>query len=157
MIKYKKLKELCEATQRGSVYHYTTADNAHEILKGDTLYGSEMNDPPSVSTTRNKDFHKTSYKWKGRKMKGGVATDVSLELDGDKISQTKKIKPFSYLGNKKGKTSQYPSDESEEQIKGDIPNVKKYVKKIRIHGDVSQDDLNNLKSHNIPIEHDKKD
>lgn len=152
---YKELLNLCESKQRGSLYHYTSFENAHDILDGNELNASELNEPRAISTTRNKDFHKGkgSIKTNRGMMKGGVNTDVSFELDGDKISQHKKIKPFNFLGFSGMNKPKHPHDESEEQIYGDLPNVKNYIKKIRIHSHANPEDVKRLEKHGIPLEH----
>lgn len=154
MITYKELQELCESRQRGNLYHYTDTKSAHNILNGNAIYASEFNEPRSISVTRNKNFHKgSSIKTSKGYRKGGVPTDISFELDGDKISNKKKVKPFNFLGFSGMGKPKYPHDESEEQIHGDLENAKDYIKKIRVHGDIKKEDLENLKKHNIPIEH----
>lgn len=146
---------LQEAKQVGELYHYSSIDGANSILDDNTIYASELNDFPSVSTTRNKNLHKSSRSitrnGKIFKVRSGINTDVSFVLDGDKLSNNKKVKPFSYMTGLH-KVSTPNAAEYEEQVAGDIENAKSYIKKIRIHNDISDEDLNELKKHNIPIE-----
>ncbi len=85
---------LNEAKQVGSLYHYTSADGLKNILQSNQLKSSEEeymgNDLNFISFTRNKNFHK-----KGQKF--NVKTDYRITLDGDKLSDRYKIKPFAYI------------------------------------------------------------
>lgn len=149
---------LTESKQVGDIYHYTSIYGAKSILDDNTIYASALNDFPSVSTTRDKNLHKSSRivvsDGKKYNIRAGVNTDISFVLDGNKLSQRKKIKPFSYI---KGLTKiQIPkSAEYEEQVYGDISNVKDFIKKIRIHSDLDNKEIELLKNHNIPIEFNK--
>lgn len=158
MITYKdllnKLKIISEAKQVGDLYHYTDARNANKILSSNTLKVVH-NVEPNVSTTRNKNLHKTG-KITATGLRNFVPIHVSFVLDGDKISNHYKIKPYNdYNKSHKdfvdSKTNQ--KIESEETISGDLHNVKDYIKKIRVHKKLEPKDLEELKSHNIPIEH----
>lgn len=151
----KRFKEfLNESKQVGDLYHFTDVEGALGILDHNTIYASVINEFPSVSTTRDKNFYKTSRTITdryGRKkqVRGGVNTDVSFVLDGDKLSHKKKIKPFSYLSFSKAYDR---ASEKEEQVHGDIDNAKNFIKKIRIHGDITPDEEERIKKHNIEIE-----
>ena len=95
MITFKIFKKLCEERQRGILYHYTTHENARSILNDNKLVpgGFDKNSP--ISFTRNKNLHKTS----GRNhIRNGVRTNMSFEIDGDKLSNNRKIKPLNTLG-----------------------------------------------------------
>jgi hypothetical protein len=151
----KRFKQfLNESKQVGDLYHFTDVEGALGILDHDTIYASVINDPPAVSTTRDKNFHKmsriiTDRDGRKKQVRGGVNTDVSFVLDGNKLSNKKKIKPFSYLSFSKAYNR---SSEKEEQVHGDIDNVKKFIKKIRIHGDITPNEEERIKKHNIEIE-----
>lgn len=152
MLRYKELKTICEGKQVGALYHYTDANGARSILNTDTIYASPLNEPESVSTTRDKFFHNrkgTCKRTFGKLARAGVKCDVSFELDGDKLSNNKKIKPYSYLKT----VSKHIAGESEEQIHGDIENARSFIKKIRIHGFVTPHDMEHFKSTGIPVEH----
>ncbi len=85
---------LNEAKQVGSLYHYTSADGLKNILQSNQLKSSEEeymgNDLNFISFTRNKNFHKKEQKF-------NVKTDYRITLDGDKLSDRYKIKPFAYI------------------------------------------------------------
>jgi ribosome-binding factor A len=149
---FKQFRELLESKQVGSLYHYTDIEGAKGILGHNTIYASEINDNPSVSTTRDKNFHKHDFKFPSKsgtkRMRAGVSTDISFELDGNKLSNNKKISPYSYSKRLKA----IRGSENEEQVSGDIENAKTYIKKIRLHNKVDGETMKHLKSHNIPIE-----
>jgi hypothetical protein len=85
---------LNEAKQVGLLYHYTSVDGLKNILQSNQLKSSEENymgnDLNFISFTRNKNFDK-----KGQKF--NVKTDYRITLDGDKLSNRYKIKPFAYI------------------------------------------------------------
>lgn len=85
---------ITEGKQVGLLYHYTSKDGLDGILKtnklkssGEYYKGKELY---YVSFTRNKNFHE-----KGRTF--NVKTDYRITIDGDKLSNKYKIKPFAYL------------------------------------------------------------
>ena len=90
----KLLDILNEAKQVGLLYHYTSVDGLKNILQSNQLKSSEENymgnDLNFISFTRNKNFDK-----KGQKF--NVKTDYRITLDGDKLSNRYKIKPFAYI------------------------------------------------------------
>ena len=143
---------LSEAKQVGNLYHYTSADGLKGILQSNSINASEEeylgNDLYFVSFTRNKNFHK-----KGQNF--NVKTDYRITLDGDKLSNRYKIKPFAYIPGWNytdnweydwledepesvardffNATGDY--DEQEERISfkdanGSIPNIKDYILKV---------------------------
>ena len=143
----KSFKEfITEAKQVGTLYHYTSPAGAGNILKSNNLKGDDLKNPDIVSFTRNKNFHKQK--------RLDVHTKISFEVDGDKLSNKYKINPYNDAGfglgaiNRSKKTS-----EAEERVERNIPMVKKYIKKIRIHSKISDKHLDSLKRHNIPIEY----
>ena len=85
---------LDEAKQVGILYHYTSEDGLKNILESNQLKSSEEyymgNELYFISFTRNKNFHKKGMKWQ-------VKTDYRITLDGDKLSNRYKIKPFAYI------------------------------------------------------------
>jgi len=84
---------LNEFKQVGLLYHYTSEDNLKNILQSNQLKSSEENymgnDLYFISFTRNKNFHKKDQKF-------NVKTDYRITLDGDKLSNKYKLKPFAY-------------------------------------------------------------
>jgi len=87
-------KDLKEGKQVGTLYHYTSAEGLKNILKTGQLKTSEENylghELYYISFTRNKNFHKKGSKF-------GVSTDYRITLDGDKLSNKYKIRPFAYI------------------------------------------------------------
>ena len=150
MITYKEL--ILEASQRGSLYHYTSPHGAKNILALNRIDGGEWNN--KVSTTRDKNFHKKAYVSTGSGSvktpdRRGVKTSVSFVLNGDKISQNYPVKPFSAWKNRHSDDT----DENEERIGRPLKNAKKYITKIRVHHEIDPEHLKELESHGIPIEH----
>jgi len=85
---------LNEGKQVGPVYHYTSADGLKGILQSNRINASEENylgnELYYISFTRNKNFHKKGSKF-------GVSTEYRITLDGDKLSNKYKIRPFAYI------------------------------------------------------------
>jgi len=143
-----------EGKQVGSIYHYTDVDSVHDILNSNSL---RIGFRGNISTTRDKNFHKNSNESK----RVGVPTHISLELDGDKLSNNHKITPKNDLPSKSSSKENADDkisgrNEREEVINKDVDNVKKYIKKIRIHKPLRDDHVQKLKIHGIEIEHDYK-
>jgi len=74
-----------EGKQRGSLYHILSMYSLKLVIENDSITGHHY---PVISTTRNKMLN--SYT--------GSRPDsfFKLELDGDKLSDRYKIKPFVY-------------------------------------------------------------
>lgn len=85
---------LNDGKQVGLLYHYTSEKGLKGILESNSIKASEeiyMGHPLYyVSFTRNKNFHKKSNNW-------NVKTDYRITIDGDKLSNTYRIKPFAYI------------------------------------------------------------
>jgi len=120
---------LIEGKQVGLLYHYTYLINAIQIIDENTMKIGQLH--PSISFTRDKNFHKRSFLFnkEGR--------DIVFVLDGDKLSNNYKITPYSYFsgwtGNKKtAKGGGDGEDQSEEMIDQDIRNIKKYIVRIAL-------------------------
>ena len=138
--------------QVGTLYHYTSADGLKGILKSNSIKASKEyylgNDLHFISFTRNKNFHKKGSSF-------DVKIDYRIALDGDKLSNKYKIKPFAYIPGWNyednweyewledepesvvrdffNATGDY--DEQEERIyfkdpNGSIPNIKDYILKV---------------------------
>jgi hypothetical protein len=148
-----KIQEnITEGKQVGTLYHYTSADGLKGILQSNSIRASKEyylgNDIYFVSFTRNKNFHKKGSAF-------DVKIDYRITLDGDKLSNKYKIKPFAYIPGWNYKdnweyewlddepesvvrdffqgTGDY--DEQEERISfkkpgGSITNIKDYILKI---------------------------
>lgn len=81
------LKEINEGKQVGTLYHFTSLNGLYGILKDGFIKPNYEN---QISTTRNKNIVDTSAFFE---YSGGQVT-IILELDGDKISNNYKIKPY---------------------------------------------------------------
>ena len=115
------LKFYTEAKQVGILYHYTLLGRAYEILTKNKLgYG------PNICFTRDKRFHYHH--------RGGIATDeCRFVIDGDKLSEHYKIKPYDYFHKEKHIEHQGPHDEQEERIiNGPVKDLDLYLMKIQI-------------------------
>jgi hypothetical protein len=165
------LKEIIEAKQVGTLYHWTTLKNLMGIIKTNRLNTghSGHGEFDYISTTRSKD--KTQF---------GIAenSDVVLVLDGDKISNRYKIIPYHDLeteeydditykdefGNQIGipddnwkgegtpKIKKYGAfDEMEELIVGNLYPLDKYLIKIILYKTNPKIE-SLLKEKNIPYE-----
>jgi hypothetical protein len=82
------LKEIIEAKQVGDIYHFTSLKGLYGILKDGFIKPNSEN---QISTTRNKNVDMSSF----FEYSGGQVT-VMLTLDGNKISNKYKVKPFRY-------------------------------------------------------------
>ena len=145
-------ENITEGKQVGTLYHYTSADGLKGILQSNSIRASKEyylgNDIYFVSFTRNKNFHKKGSAF-------DVKMDYRITLDGDKLSNKYKIKPFAYIPGWNYKdnweyewlddepesvvrdflqgTGDY--DEQEERISfkkpgGSITNIKDYILKV---------------------------
>jgi hypothetical protein len=87
-------KTINEGKQVGPLYHYTSANGLKGILQSNKINASEENylgnELYYISFTRNKNFHKKGSKF-------GVSTEYRITLDGDKLSNKYKIRPFAYI------------------------------------------------------------
>lgn len=157
MISYKQF--LLEAKQTGTLFHYTFPDSAINILNDNTLKHGMYN--KFISLTRKRNLHKYKLDFNDNKFPrvNSVGVHVSFEIDGDKLSQNHKISPFNffssrYFGKAHGDGFEDRANEQEERIVGrNVNNFKSYIKKIRVHFPISDQDKNELEKHNIPIEY----
>ena len=141
---YKYNDDLDEAKQVGILYHWTSLKNLEDIIKTNTIHPtySEFDDEDNgVSLTRSKNKHQFGI---------SEAADCVIVLDGDKLSNNYKIKPYNDL-----EVAQYDDfgvfDEMEERLLGSIKNLNKYVIKIILYkSDPKIESL--LKEKNIPYE-----
>jgi hypothetical protein len=92
------LKEIIEGKQVGDLYHFTPLKNILKILNSQRL---NPNDEGQISTSRrpNMDVEVFSDEFPNRMDNTSIARMV---LDGDKISNKYKIRPFSYAGEDLG-------------------------------------------------------
>jgi len=116
-MKYLHNYKMFERKQIGNLYHIFSLKNIKYILEHDCLSSYNFN---NISTTRNKNMN--DY------LGGGPGCIFKFELDGDKLSDKYKIKPFQYQTVSTGYISEF-----EEVIKTNkIEKISKYVKKIII-------------------------
>jgi len=125
--------KLYEFAQRGVLYHFTDVNSFRQIMKSNSLKGNIEDlydeDLYTISLTRNKNFE-----WQGK--------DVRIYLDGSKLSNKYKIKPFSFFGTasvKKDwmllgqKYKKSTSDQSEEAVlTKEIKNIRNYITKVDV-------------------------
>jgi hypothetical protein len=113
---------LIEAKQVGILYHYTPIITAYQLVTNNKLgYGSQ------VSFTRDKNFHIHH--------RAAIDTEqLRFVLDGDKLSENYKIKPFDYFYKDREKVGhQGTYDESEERItNGPVKELDRYLIKVQI-------------------------
>jgi hypothetical protein len=116
MVRFKEF--ISEAKQVGDLYHYTSYENAPKILKADSL---QIGKTGHISLTRNKNLHMQSTTGLG-------GTRVRLTIDGDKLSEKYKIRPYKYHS-----MDVDAGDESEENIsRRHIDNLRDYVKDVHV-------------------------
>lgn len=111
---------LIEAKQVGILYHYTPLSNLKNILATRHLF---PNDEGQISTSVRANMGTRGFDL----MKGGSIARIML--DGDKISNRYRVRPFSFGGNEDN-----PEDLGEEQIivNGNKFNFIPYLKRIDI-------------------------
>jgi hypothetical protein len=109
----KLLDILKEAKQVGILYHFTDIEGLLGILKTNELWASETN-ADHVSLTRDKQGWHV----------GTLDNAFRISLDGNKISNKYKIRPYSWWGNDRGTRD----TESEEAVLTDkITNIRDYI------------------------------
>jgi hypothetical protein len=109
----KLLDILKEAKQVGILYHFTDIDGLLGILKTNELWASDTN-ANHVSLTRDKQGWHV----------GTLDNAFRISLDGNKISNKYKIRPYSWWGNDRG----IGNTESEEAVLTDkITNIRDYI------------------------------
>lgn len=105
-------QHIIEAKQVGILYHYTSLYGLLRILQDNKIHRGKFS---YVSLTRDKFFHKHG--------RFGISLDVRLILDGDKLSNNYKIKPFNYWQIVKDKEPK----ESEERLNKNLENLNEYL------------------------------
>lgn len=153
------LKEITEGKQVGTLYHYTFTWNLYEIIKTNILTPELLQGQNKgwISFTRSKD--KNQFE---------ISQDANcvIVVDGDKLSNKYKIKPFQDFGwIEMEKEKNIYADEMEERVLGPINDLNKYIIKIIIYITSYNDQSDNqwvsknilqteelLKEKNIPYE-----
>lgn len=117
----KEDKQLGEAKQVGTIYHYTTFDNGLEILQSNQLKGFETeghtNTNPiyGLSFTRDKRFH-NNHNIGFDASVFGQKPQVRFTIDGDKLSNKYKIQPYAQIGGSGRFEKGQEEFESEERV-----------------------------------------
>lgn len=123
-------KFITEAKQVGILYHYTTIGNALKITRDNRLNRSFDTDENMdfISFTRDKNFHTVE----DRITSGITGLDCRFVVDGDKLTNNYKIKPYDYYKGEYENDELY--NEYEERVIGkDIYNFSKYVIALEIN------------------------
>ncbi len=114
-----------EYKQRGNLYHIFDLKKCHHILKTNSIESYKF---LNISTTREKTLN--SY------LGDSPISIFKLELDGDKLSNKYKIKPYAYPSTEigvNGERTPIRLEEFEEVIlSNQIKNIDQYVKKFII-------------------------
>ena len=115
---------LNESYAHGTIfYHSTSPKDALNIVRGNYFH-TEIRDFefPSLSLSRDSKLHYYSSK-------SGGSYDVTFALDGAKLSQKYKIRPFDYWDKWGTPGRQTQESESEEVLfsKNGVPNADKYI------------------------------
>lgn len=123
-----------EGKQVGILYHFTDLYSLKDIIKDNKL--NKMYSK-YVSFTRDKNFWKEGGQHNIIRSISGNSS-VRLSIDGDKLSDNYKIKPYSFYRSSNLKIDSLGDVEAEERVEGSIDNLDKYV----ISYDVILDKLN---------------
>lgn len=142
-------------TERASakIYHFTSITNALKIAEEDTIYlQSSLAGTSDASDSHNRLFYfsttRTKYQSFGYSRKFSD-NSARIELDGDKINQIMRVKPYNYWGSSMGKRNyvqnddkgfttdkqEHVRDEAEDRLyysKASIPNAHEYIKRIDV-------------------------
>ena len=124
MLKLKKIVN--ESKQVGDIYHVCTLESViNYIVPTDTLsssgryYNSVFNSNNVVSFTRDKNYLPP--------VAGSSCILFQFVVDGNKLSENHKIKPYN------NKTKILGFSEAEESVLGSIKNFRKYIKKVNFY------------------------
>ena len=128
-----KVHDLNEAYAHGTIFYYSISPKeAINIIRGNYFHTEIRDfDKPSMSLTRDPRLHYSS-------MKNNGDYDVTFALDGAKLSQKYKIRPFDYWDKWGTPGRQTQESESEEVLfsKNGVQNADKYIIGIYIDDDL---------------------
>jgi len=132
-----------ENKQIGIIYHFTTVYNTINILQENIINAIITN---GISFTRNPDFYKYP--------RDGIITSVKITVDGNKLSNKYKIKPYNFFPDKY--THYLKFDEDEELVlTKEITNFRSYIKNVTLVKETNAESLVELKqtckNYNIPF------
>lgn len=118
------MQDLNESYAHGTIfYHSTSPKDAINIMSGNYFHTAVRDfDEPSISLSRDPRLHYASIKNNGD-------DDVTFALDGAKLSQKYKIKPFDYW-DKWGTPGRHTQESESEEVlfsKNGISNADKYI------------------------------
>jgi len=131
---------LREAKQVGILYHYTALHKLLQIIKSNTLkVGENLN--VSFSRSKSKDIMALV----------DTPAEAALVIDGDKLSNNYKIRPYNDIFIQATLDDDESFDEMEEIVDRDITNLNKYLIKVILY-ESNPDVESLLKEKNIPYE-----
>ena len=124
-MKFLETYNIFEGKQRGNLYHIFDLEKCDFILKTNSLQSYKFG---NISTTRNKNMN--GY------IGDSPISIFKLELDGDKITNNYKVRPFQFSSTEigyGGSRTPIKLEEYEETIKtNNLSNLSKYVNKFII-------------------------
>jgi hypothetical protein len=116
-----------EGKQVGIVYHYTTILSLLKILDTDILGDQSLGKYATVSLTRDKNFHERTKI---------IPTECRIVIDGTGLSNRYKIEPYqwnaAHFQGKPATKSGEIEDQMEEEVKGYIKGISKWIESIDI-------------------------
>jgi len=163
-MKYIQSYKLYESKNVGILYHFTSIENLIEIINSNEMIGNG-----SISFTRDKNFLDTT----GAESIGSDSTECRIVVDGDKLSNKYKIRPYNFFSNISTRPNRetglsidgedfIAGPESEEVVLTDrIENIKDYIIRVDfIYGtknkwfttEPTKDELNILRRNRIKFE-----
>jgi len=141
----KTLKQIREAKQVGTIYHYTTIEKLHDMIHQDHPFTMHSHNGETISASRN-----SNLPMQGGYNKSFSEHGVRIALDGDKISEHHKVKPVAGLTDNESDVMNHKhndkyrvkrsSGEAEEAIFKQPLNIHKYIKHIHIIKHRNHDD-----------------
>jgi hypothetical protein len=141
MTTLKALRDIVEAKQVGTLYHYTKHDNLRRMLDSKHPFKMASMNGETISTSRNPQLpmHDGDFRYH----------NVRISLDGDKISEHHKVKPVAGLKDNSGDIFNHKhsdrvkrsSGEAEESIVHHPFDMKPFIKHVHIikHRDIDVD------------------
>jgi len=127
-----------ENKQIGIIYHFTSIHSAINIIKSNKLVPSVFE--KTLSFTRNSNFNKYTRE-------GIDIIEVKFTIDGNKLSNKYKIKPFNFFSDAYNLAPEFDEDEERALIK-EITNFRSYIKNVIVinKNEIKKYHLINLKN-----------
>lgn len=107
-----------KTSSRNILYHYTKLSGLKSILATDTLKATQIEGDKYLGVSLTRDPRLSFHE------EGGP---VRIILDGNKLNQRYKIKPFSFYGGRSNEVDSDNQTYSEEVLLGDIKNLGRYI------------------------------